>query len=275
MFALNQANFDSSSDEDLSAPRSPPPDSEGEVEDKSTPKRGQNTPRIPIVFDAEAVKRLDQVEMSDAAKHAYLKLRTSKPWQRWVESFQSFLPGVTVAQRDWNQRLRQFWERHAKVVWSRYFWIGYGHYGEPGHVADQSANHPKSDLNRANKAWLLLVTDLYRMEGHTVFQYLYVWARDAHPKDFAWCGELFKTAGSQGWAHQTVPFPYVRHEGQGIFNPPRWLREQSTTEKNQTGLYAVLPDHQCVESLSDHSVVAGSDVSGLPEGGSPTSAITL
>ncbi|ETV99955.1 hypothetical protein H310_07410 [Aphanomyces invadans] len=102
-----------------------------------------------------------------------------------------------------------------------------------------------------------------------------VWARDTHSKDFEWCGVLFKIAGLQGWAPRTAPFPYVRHDGQGIFYPPRWLREQSTTEKNQTGLYAVLPDHQCVESLSDHSVVAGSDVSGLPEGGSPTSAITL
>ncbi|ETV89986.1 hypothetical protein H310_15174 [Aphanomyces invadans] len=287
MFALEQANFDSSSDDDLSAPRTSPPDSDDEVEVESTPKRGQkreveslvkprsvapSTPRAPIVLDAEALKRLDH-------------------------------------------RLRQFWERHAKVVWSRYFWIGYGHYREAGYVVDQSANHPKADLSRAKKAWLLLVTDLYRMEGHSVFQYLYeavrgsdvvldylalngskrwpdfaafpefmsrtkfsqysLWARDTHSKGFAWCGELFETAGSRGWARRTAPFPYVRHDSQGIFCPPCWLREQSTTEKNQTGRYAVLPDHQRVELLSDHSAVVGSGISGLPGGGSPSSAITL
>ncbi|RHY18888.1 hypothetical protein DYB32_010314, partial [Aphanomyces invadans] len=83
MFALEQANFDSSSDDDLSAPRTSPPDSDDEVEVESTPKRGQkreveslvkprsvapSTPRAPIVLDAEALKRLDHVKMSDAAK---------------------------------------------------------------------------------------------------------------------------------------------------------------------------------------------------------------
>ncbi|ETW03998.1 hypothetical protein H310_04403 [Aphanomyces invadans] len=171
MSAREQATFESSSEDNQPATNTRPPDSDDKIETKAAPKRGlkregeglvkpksvsPSTPRTPIVFDADAVKRLDRVEMSAEAKQAYLKLR-------------SFLPGMTVAQRDWPQRLRQSWERHAKVARSRYFWIEYGHYDEGGYV---SANHPNSDLSRDRKAWLLLVADLYRMEGHRVFQYL-------------------------------------------------------------------------------------------------------
>ncbi|ETV90092.1 hypothetical protein H310_15077 [Aphanomyces invadans] len=141
MFALEQTTFDRSSEDDLPATHTPPPNSDDKAKSVAP-----SIPRAPIVLDAEAVKRLDHVDLSAEAKKAYLQLRSSKSCQRWVESFQS-LP-----------------------VWSRYAWIWYGHYGEAGYVVDQSANHPKSGLSRAKKAWLLLGGDLYRMERHSVFQ---------------------------------------------------------------------------------------------------------
>ncbi|KAH9127050.1 hypothetical protein AeMF1_002594 [Aphanomyces euteiches] len=53
------------------------------------------------IIDATGVARLDHVELDQAVKTAYIKARDLKPWQKWLENFQSFLPGRTDQERAW------------------------------------------------------------------------------------------------------------------------------------------------------------------------------
>ncbi|RHY21553.1 hypothetical protein DYB32_009781 [Aphanomyces invadans] len=168
-----QGEADAGEDEsaDPSPKRGQKRESGGQIKSVSAAKSGR--PVQPIVVDAQGVARLEHVDLADETKRAYLEICQTEPWAHFAESCQSFLPGLTPAQRDWNRALKEFWRKHAKTIWSRYFWVGCGHYKDPAYQVDSSANHPKSQLGRAKRDWSSLVLQLYRLEGQRVFEYLF------------------------------------------------------------------------------------------------------
>ncbi|KAH9103731.1 hypothetical protein AeMF1_019996, partial [Aphanomyces euteiches] len=108
------------------------PDSTGEPESKKA-KKEEPPPVKLIEVDAEGVAALPHFPNLDGGfRLKYIEVRDSKPWDRWIDSFQSFLPGLNPAQREWNQSLRQWWVDHGPQIWERFFWLGLGAYKDVG-----------------------------------------------------------------------------------------------------------------------------------------------
>ncbi|CAK5071771.1 unnamed protein product, partial [Aphanomyces euteiches] len=108
------------------------PDSTGEPESKKA-KKEEPPPVKLIEVDAEGVAALHHFPSLDGGfRLKYIEVRDSKPWDRWIDSFQSFLPGLNPAQREWNQSLRQWWVDHGPQIWERFFWLGLGAYKDVG-----------------------------------------------------------------------------------------------------------------------------------------------
>ncbi|CAK4317171.1 unnamed protein product, partial [Aphanomyces euteiches] len=148
------------------------PDSSGEPESKKA-KKEEPPPVKLIEVDAEGVAGLRHFPNLDGGfRLKYIEVRDSKPWDRWIDSFQSFLPGLNPAQREWNQSLRQWWIDHGPQIWERFFWLGLGAYKDVGWKVDLSANASKSRLEGAKRAFVRLVNSLHAIEGDKVFHFL-------------------------------------------------------------------------------------------------------
>ncbi|KAH9111611.1 hypothetical protein AeMF1_013899 [Aphanomyces euteiches] len=154
------------------------PEPTGEPESKKAKK--EEPPQVPLIeVNAEGVAALRHFPNLDGGfRLKYIEVRDSNPWDRWIASFQSFLPGTNAAQREWNQLLRQWWIDHGRQIWERFFWLGVGAYDNEGWKVDTSANASKSRLEGAKRAFVRLVNSLHAIEGNAVFLFL---LHNVHP----------------------------------------------------------------------------------------------
>ncbi|KAH9121477.1 hypothetical protein AeMF1_006829, partial [Aphanomyces euteiches] len=153
------------------------PDSTGEPESKKA-KTEPLTANV-ITIDAEGVAALRHFpNLIGGFRLKYIEVRDARPWDRWIDSFQSFLPGVNTAQREWNQSLRQWWIDHGREILERFFWLGTGAYSSASGSIDLSANACKSRLEGAKRAFVRLVNTLHDIEGDAVFYFL---LHNVHP----------------------------------------------------------------------------------------------
>ncbi|CAK4651591.1 unnamed protein product [Aphanomyces euteiches] len=84
-----------------------------------------------------------------------------KPWMRWAMSFAPFLPATSPGRVNFNLKLQQFFCLHGQALWERYFWLP---------ISLTWA--PFERLQNAQKAFGLLVYELYTLEGLPVFLFL-------------------------------------------------------------------------------------------------------
>ena len=109
---------------------------------------------------------------------ALVKARAERPWIQWVEDFRSFLPGVTMVQRNLTKKLKLFWEEHGEAVWERYWWLGTGDEKGCDNEGRSLAIAAKLRAEKMKRAWMVFAEEMLKKEGKEVFCFL---AENLHP----------------------------------------------------------------------------------------------